>query len=179
MVPVWRITPGAAITAAMWAEPLAPQRRGQDAHAVDPVLHGDDPGRGTDQRPGGCRRLLGVVELDREDHQIDRADGGRIVGRLRRLHGGVAECALDPEPLAPQGREVRAAGDEGNVLAAGREPAADIAADPAAAHDRDPHRRHPLRPSASIPHWRAMPGRHATTRAGKASSPRATGCRAS
>ena len=90
-----------------------------------------------EQRLERCGGGLGVVELDREDHQIDRADRGWVVARLRRPDQDVAERAAQRQPVLPDGREMAAARDEGDVLPGSSEAAAHVAADPARSHDRD------------------------------------------
>ena len=67
---------------------------------------------------GQFGRGLGVPELDREQHDVDRADLFRI-GRgvdLRQMQ--VAVHAFDLEPVLAQRVEVGAARDEGHVMAA-------------------------------------------------------------
>ena len=51
----------------------------------------------------------------------------------------VTELALDPQPVLPERREVRATRDEGNLCASFGEPAAEIAANAPCPHDRDAH----------------------------------------
>ena len=48
----------------------------------------------------------------------------------------IAEPALDPEAVRADGGEMRAAGDEGDVVAGRREPRAEVAADGARRHHR-------------------------------------------
>ncbi len=51
----------------------------------------------------------------------------------------IAERALDPETVTPQRLEMATAGDEVDVGARGHEATAEISADGAARHDRNPH----------------------------------------
>ena len=86
------------------------------------------------------------------------------------MDDGVAEpAALDPEPLAAERRQVRAASDECDLLAADRKPAPEIAADPARAHDGDPHGQLPLSvPPLLMP--ACLPGMPCATRTSKLTS---------
>ena len=116
---------------------LSPEHAGEHARAVDPVLQRDHPRTRPEQGLERCGGGLGVVELDREDHQIDRADRGRVAARLRRPDQDVAERAAQRQPVLPERREMRAPREEGDVLPGSSEAAADVAADPARSHDRD------------------------------------------
>ena len=107
--------------------------------AVDAVLQGDDAGVRADQRLGQLGRGLGVPQLDREQHDIDRADLLRI-GRgvdLRQVQ--VAVHAFDLQPVLAQRVEVGAARDVGDVMARGLHPPAEIGADRAGRHRCDFH----------------------------------------
>jgi hypothetical protein len=75
--------------------------------------------------------------LTAKNHEVDRADRGRVVARLRRPDQDAAERAAQRQPVLPDGREMVAARDEGDVLSGSSEAAADVAADPARSHDRD------------------------------------------
>ena len=102
--------------------------------AVDAVLQGDDAGVRADQGLGQLGRGLGVPELDREQHDIDRADLlgiGRGVD-LRQMQ--VAVHAFDLEPVLAERVEVGAARDVGDVMARGLHPSAEIGADRAGRH---------------------------------------------
>jgi hypothetical protein len=109
----------------------------QDLGGIDPVLKGDHAGLRPEQRSDRGRGNLGIVELDREDHEIDRPDASRVVGCLGRSNGDVAARAADPEAMLRNRPEMGAPRDERDVLAGRGEAAADVGADPAAAHDRD------------------------------------------
>ena len=75
-----------------------------------------------------------------------------IVGRLRRHEMRVAARALDLEALALHGREMRAAGDEGDVGARLGQRRAKAAADAARSDYRDTHRTLPItiRPALQV-----------------------------
>jgi hypothetical protein len=70
-----------------------PEHAGQELGAVHAVLQRHHAGVRSDERSGRCCGRLGVVELDREDHEVDRADRGGVVVRLRRPDQDVAERA--------------------------------------------------------------------------------------
>ena len=67
-------------------------------------------------------------------------DRRRIVGGRDARQMDVALRAVDAQAARAQRLEVGAAREEGDVGAGRREPAAEVAADAAAADDRDPHR---------------------------------------
>ena len=93
-VPTCVITPGAVIEAEICATPhitaLAPENREQPLMGIDAVLQRDHGGAGADQRFYPLARAFDVPQLDAEQHDIDLADLGRIVGRLGRHQMGVA-----------------------------------------------------------------------------------------
>jgi hypothetical protein len=86
------------------------------------------------------RRRVGVVQLHREEHDVDRADGGWIVGCRNGRYVEIALRALDAKTLRAQRRQMRAARDEGDVHADRRQPSAEVSAHAAAANDRDTHK---------------------------------------
>ena len=51
---------------------------------IDAVLQRDHRGFGADQRPDRRAGALDVPQLDAEQHDVDRSDECRIVGRLCR-----------------------------------------------------------------------------------------------
>ena len=84
-------------------------------------------------------RAFDVPQLDAEQHDIDRADLGGIVGRLRRHQMGVAARALNFQAIALHGGEMRAARDEGDVGARLGQRRAKPASDAAGADNRNTH----------------------------------------
>ena len=90
--------------------------------------------------PMRLRGGLHVVELRRQEHDVDGADRGRIVGGGGGRDQQVPERAPDREPVRADRRQVRAARDEGHLGAGRRQPRAEVAADGAGPHDRDLHR---------------------------------------
>ena len=85
--------------------------------AVDAVLQGDDAGVRADQRLRQLGGGLGVPQLDREQHDVDRADLLRIVGGVDLRQMQVAVHALDLQAVLAQRVEMGAARDEGDVVA--------------------------------------------------------------
>jgi hypothetical protein len=113
---------------------------GADAlNALDAVLEGHDHAAAADERACPFGRALGIPELDREQHDVGRGKRARIVGDDGTLEMYVAARAAHDEPALAHRGEMRAAGDERDVVARLREPGAEIAADPTGTHDRDAH----------------------------------------
>src|SRR6187402_2409638 len=94
---------------------VAADRRSHPVDAFNAVLNRNDDGGWTKERAKLLNRGIDVVELDREEDEIDRADRGRVVGRLHARQGQIVAKALDPEPVGAQGGEVRATRDEVDV----------------------------------------------------------------
>ena len=86
-----------------------------------------------------ARRRLGVPQLDREEHRLDRADRARIVGDAKRVEMEIALGTLEREAALAQGREMAPAGEEMHLLPGRREACAEIAPDPARRQDRNAH----------------------------------------
>ena len=136
------MTPGSAITADTYATPPAvcgPHGARQHADGVHAVLESDDDGLGADERRQQRERALGVVQLHREEDDVDGTDRRGIVGGVDAREVGVALRALNPEAARAQRLEVRAAREKRDVGAGGSQTSAEIAADAAAADDRDAH----------------------------------------
>jgi hypothetical protein len=117
----------------------APENLGQSVDAVDAVLEGDHRSIGAEQRSAGSSGGLGVVAFDREQDDVDRADGMGIVGRFGRVQVDVAELALESETAGANGVQMGAAGNEGNPRAGGRETGAKAATQPTTSHHRKIH----------------------------------------
>ena len=111
----------------------------QRLDAVHAVLKRDDERVGSDERRQHSCRLVRVVQFDREEDDIDGADRGGVVGRLHACHLVVALRTVDPKTALAKSRKMRAAGDERHVRARLRQTSAKIAADAAAAKDRNTH----------------------------------------
>ena len=121
----------------------APQDRDQPLGGIDAVLQRDDSGGGADQRLDGLARAFDVPKLDAEQHDIDHADFGGIVGRLSRHQMGVAARALNFQSVALHGREMRAPRDERNVSAGLGQRRAETTPDAAGADNRNTHYQSP------------------------------------
>ena len=117
---------------------LAPHDRREHVVLLHAVLERDDAGIRPDHREDLTPRALGVSQFHREDDHVDLADGRGVVGRLhlRKLH---RLDALYRDAVLPQGFQLGAARDEGDIRAAILQHRAVIAADAARAHDRDLH----------------------------------------
>ena len=122
---------------------LPAQDRRQPVGGIDAVLQGDHGGVRGNHRLDRLARALDVPQLHAEQHDIDRADGSRIVGRLGRHEMDVAALALELEALALHRLEMRAAGDEGDVGAGLGQRRAIAAADAARSDYCDTHRMLP------------------------------------
>src|SRR5262249_305095 len=118
---------------------LTAEDRDQPVGGVDAVLQRDDRSVGADQRLDMRARALAVPQLYREQPEIDLADVGGIVGRLRWLQMGLAAAALDLEAGALHGGEMRAARDEGDIRAGLRQCCSKTAPDAAGADHCNPH----------------------------------------
>ena len=95
-------------------------------------------------------RLLRVPQLDREQHDIDRADRLRIVGRVDLGQMQVAVDALDFEAVLFDRIEIGAAGDEKDLVPRGRHACGEISADCARCHRRYTHRLTPSKGGRGI-----------------------------
>ncbi len=114
---------------------------GQRLDAVHAVLKRHDERVGSDERRQHSCRLFGVVQFDGEEDDIDGADRGGVVGRLHARHLVIALRTVDSKTALAKSRKMRAAGDERHVRARLRQTSAKIAADAAAAKDRNAHDR--------------------------------------
>jgi hypothetical protein len=127
----------------------------EDVETVDAILERQHAGVRTDQGRKGRRGRLAVVQFDREQHEVHRADLRRIVRRWYARQVQVTERALQAQTIATQGLEVSTAGQEGHVLASSGKPPAQVPADPAGPHHCNPHGRSPL----LLEDTRSRPGR--------------------
>src|SRR6266478_1891594 len=82
---------------------------------------------------------LDIPELHAEEHQIDGADCGGVVGRLDRAHDRLATVALHSQAVGSHGRQMRAARKEGYILPRSRERSAERGADAPGADYRNAH----------------------------------------
>src|SRR5439155_514287 len=91
-----------------------------------------------EQRAEPLRGGVGVVRLHAEEDVVGRADLRRVV-RRGDASLEVAGDAAYAEAAGAERLEVRTAGDQRHVGAAGGEPAAEVPADPAGSEDGDAH----------------------------------------
>ena len=137
---VWLTVPGADITlrdirhAARHV--VAAEDRLQSLDRVDAVLQRDDAGRGGDDRADELAGLLGIPQLDREQHDVDGRHRLRIVGRRDLGQRQVALRAFDLQSAVAQRRQVGAAREEDDVVPGRREPPTEITADGPGRHRR-------------------------------------------
>jgi hypothetical protein len=85
-----------------------------------------------------CAIACSVSHSDAQHHDVGHADLAGVVGRLHARHVDRLR-SLDPQAVAPHRLQVLATCDEMHIGATLREACAEIAAEPARAHDRDPH----------------------------------------
>src|SRR5882757_1347170 len=118
-VPVWRMTPGSAMVALMLATPpitaVLPRIGASRSEASTPFCSGMTAVFRGHHRLDRRARAFDVPQFHAKQHDIDRADSFRVVGRLRGHEVRVAARAFDLESLAFHRRKMRAAGDEGDV----------------------------------------------------------------
>jgi len=132
--------------AGVHAVEVAPGDRAAEAveepprHAVERRQHG---GVRTEQRADARDRTGQRLGLDRQHHEVLRAEFGGVV-RRGQLRGHGAVGGLDGQPPGPDGGERGAARVHANVGAARvGQPGRDDAADRAGAHDTDAHATRP------------------------------------
>src|SRR5262245_4773744 len=127
---------------------LGPERAAEDVDALDAVLQRHDERAGSDERRKLADGRFGLIQLDGEEHDVDRPDRRRVVGGVdaRRVDG--AKRTLNADAAFANRREMGAAGDERDVAAGRSEAAAKIPADASRAENRDPHKRAILLPMA-------------------------------
>ena len=118
---------------------LGSKDRDQPLGGIDAVLQRDDSGAGADQRLDGLARAFDVPQLYAEQHDIDYANLGGIVGRLRRHQMGVAARALNFQTLALHGGKMRAPRDESDVGARLGQRRTKTTSDAAGADNRNTH----------------------------------------
>ena len=87
----------------------------QTLERIDAVLQRDHRRVRPDQRLNGFAGAFDVPQLDAEQHEIDRSDGSRVVGRLGRNDVCFATSAFDFQAIGFHGGQMCAARDEGDV----------------------------------------------------------------
>src|ERR1700683_2758890 len=149
-----RITPGGSISAEEYT--TAPRGRGAagvrrlhtpsligtgepvEVPPRDSVLRCHHAGVARQQRSDERAGVGVAVSLEPEEHDVDRADLGGVVGGVR-VGLEVPARAQDGDALAPHDLQVLAARNEVHVSAAPVERGTDVRADGAGADDRDLH----------------------------------------
>ena len=111
----------------------------QPLAGVDPVLQRDDRRVGPDERPDGGAGTLHVPQLDAEQHEIDRADAGRLVGRLGGAEMDIPARAQHAQAARAHRRQVGTARDEGHIGPGLRQRCPERSSDAASTYHRDPH----------------------------------------
>ncbi len=117
----------------------SPKPLGQPFRGLHPVLEWQDCRLLADQRlhrVGGC---VEIVRLGCDDHEVDGAHLGRVVGGLHARQVEASVDALDAQPFTLYRAQVLASGDEGHVLTRLREQPSEVSADAACSNDRNAH----------------------------------------
>ena len=135
---------------------LRPEHAAQHVILDHAVLERHHRGVRTEQCLDLRGSLLGVPQLDAEQHQVDRFEGGGIVcgDDLRQVD--VAQRTSHPQALRAQRVELPAPGDERHVVPALRQSGAEVPADAAGAHHRDPHAASKVERSSKYNYTRRM-----------------------
>ena len=94
---------------------------------------------GPEQRARGGSRGFGVPELYREQHDIDRANLGGVIGDVRLRQMKIAVHALDLQAVLLDRVAVGAARDEKDIVPRRGKPRTEITADRARRHRRNTH----------------------------------------
>ena len=111
---------------------------GDVARALDAILQRQDDGAGRGERREHRERRAVVVGLDGEEHQVLRAHVRRRVG-CAGVDRELATRRADGQPTLTNGRQVRAAREERDLVSGARQQGAVIAADGSGSDDSDPH----------------------------------------
>src|SRR5262249_45010416 len=80
-------------------------------------LDGEDRGVGADRRSEALGGALGIVRLHAEENEVRRPPLARVVGGPRRDREVPDEARAHRQPVRAERAQVRAARDEGHVLA--------------------------------------------------------------
>jgi hypothetical protein len=83
--------------------------------------------------------LFGVPELDRKQHNVDRAYASRIIGDSRVLQVNVPQHAFDLQSLGLDRLEIGVAGNEEDIVPRRCHARAEISADSTGCHHRNAH----------------------------------------
>ncbi len=107
--------------------------------SVDAILQRDDGGVGPDDWPDHLAGAFDIPEFDCEQHIIDVADAGDLVGSLGRPDLDFAAVAFDAQAVFAHRRDMRATGDKDDIRPRLGERGAVNRADAAGADNCDPH----------------------------------------
>ena len=113
------------------------------------VLSADNRCVGSEDRVQARREVGQAVRLDSEEHHVGRANGGKIAGDRGRTSKSLFGTHHSKAPLL-HGLQVRASGEQRDVLSSPRQTGADIAADGACTGDDDFHAGSPAYAAATI-----------------------------
>ena len=113
--------------------------RANALHALHPILEGNDHTASGEQWSDLRRGILGIPELYRKEHRIDRCDARRIIGDHRFGEMDVAVGTAHAQAMLAHRRQVTAAGNEGDIVPRLCELRAEIAANASGTHDRNAH----------------------------------------
>src|SRR5205814_6424954 len=106
---------------------------------LDTVLERDHPTAARKQRPDGLCGGLGVPELDREKHDVERAERTRVIAHRRRFQPDLARGAAHGEATLAHRCEMPPAGNERDLVPGLRKLRAEIAAHTSCTHHCDTH----------------------------------------
>ena len=115
------------------------QHAGKPLDTVDAVLKCNEAAVRPEQRARGCCRRFGIPQLDREQHDVDWPDLGRIIGDVRLRQMQIAVHALDHEAVFLDRVAMSAACDEEDIVARRRHARAEISADRTRCHCCNTH----------------------------------------
>jgi hypothetical protein len=118
---------------------LGAQRLTQDIVLHHAVLERQHGGLFPQQRLDRFGRLLRVPQLHGEQHEVDRADLGRVVGDLNVRQVHVPERAVHAQSVGAQRFELPPAGHERHLVTSLRQPGTEVAAHRTGGHHRNPH----------------------------------------
>ena len=116
-----------------------PKYRLKTLTGIDTVLQGDNDCLSADHWADLFTRGLDVPKFYTEQHKVDRADRGGIVGGLDRADECLASIPFNAQAIGAHGREVRATRNEDDILASDRKRRAQRGTDAAGSDNCDAH----------------------------------------
>jgi hypothetical protein len=145
---------------------LGPKYRLKALAGVDTVLQGDYDCFRADHGTGPFTRGLDVPKLYTEQHKVDRADHGGIVGGLDRAYECLASIPFDAQAIGTHGGEVRTTRKEDDILTSDRKRCAQRGSNAAGSHNCDAHYT-PLSVDCCVTLDGYQPGCHGRLNAGQ------------